>query len=221
MSDRPDSPQSAVCRRGTEASHVGADSSFSDQLERWLRDPGPKSVGALSEVFAEKGFAVGIMLLMFVPALPLPTGGVTHLFEAIAALLALEMIIGRDTVWLPRRWRDRQLGEVLTGKAIPFVIRRVRWLERFARPRLAGLFARRTVRAGLGVLLLGSIVGAALAPPFSGLDTLPALGAVMIALSIVFEDAVLLVAGCVVSATGIALIVTIGAAAARLLRRVV
>jgi hypothetical protein len=43
------------------------------------------------------------VLLLGVPALPLPTGGATHVFEIIAVLLALELIVGREEIWLPRR----------------------------------------------------------------------------------------------------------------------
>jgi hypothetical protein len=62
-------------------------------------------------------------------------------------------------------------------------------------------------------------VGAALAPPFSGLDTLPALGVVLIALAIILEDGAFVVAGAVVGLAGLALIVTVGSAIASAFRR--
>ena len=77
----------------------------SDQIEGWLRADGPKTLGSLIEVFEEKSFAVIFVLLLGVPALPLPTGGATHVFEVIAMLLSLQLIVGRDMVWLPQRWR--------------------------------------------------------------------------------------------------------------------
>ncbi|MEA2335963.1 MAG: hypothetical protein QOG40_2453, partial [Solirubrobacteraceae bacterium] len=81
----------------------------SDQLERWLKGDGEKTLGGLIDVFGEGSFAIIFVLLMAVPALPLPTGGVTHVFEVITMLLALELIIGRRTVWLPDRWRRLDL----------------------------------------------------------------------------------------------------------------
>jgi hypothetical protein len=218
MTADPHDPTQAPAEAQAVAPHDASDGAFSTELERWLQGDGPKSVGSMSDIFAEKGFAVAILLLMFVPALPLPTGGITHVFEAITVLLSFEMILGRETIWLPRRWRDRELGSVMTGKAIPFVIRRVRFFERHSRPRLPQLFRMRSFLRVIGLLVLASTLGSAVAPPFSGLDTLPALGAVMIALSIILEDAVLLALGCLVSAAGVLLIITIGAAAARFLR---
>ncbi len=77
----------------------------SDELEGWLSGDGEKTLGSLIEVFEEKSFALLFVLLLGVPALPLPTGGATHVFEIIAALLALQLIVGRDQIWLPDRWR--------------------------------------------------------------------------------------------------------------------
>jgi hypothetical protein len=192
---------------------------FSVELESWLRGDQPKTLGALGDVFAEKSFAVTILLLMFLPALPLPTGGVTHVFEVLASLLALEMIAGRKNIWLPRRWRQRELGAATTDKAIPFVIRRVRWFERFSHPRAAWLFRHRSSLRVLGLVILAFALGALLAPPFSGLDTLPALGVVAICLAIILEDVVVLAIGVVIGTGGIVLIITLGRAALHFVRR--
>jgi hypothetical protein len=191
---------------------------FSDELEEWLRGDDVKTLGVLGEAFGEKSFAVMILLLMFVPALPLPTGGITHVFEVITVLVAVQMVLGRRTIWLPRRFEQRELGATITGKAVPFIIRRVRWFEKFSRPRFAGLLNQRWFVRILGLVIIGFTAGAALAPPFSGLDTLPALGVVTISLAIILEDAVVLGVGVLIGLGGIALIVTIGAALARYLR---
>ena len=69
---------------------------ISDQIEGWLRSDEPKTLGSLVELFEEKSFAVIFVLLLAVPALPLPTGGATHVFEVIAMLLSLQLV--RTTV---------------------------------------------------------------------------------------------------------------------------
>jgi len=194
---------------------------FGDELEEWLRSDGPKTLGALGELFEEKSFAVTILMLMFVPALPLPTGGVTHLFELITVLLAAQMLVGRRTIWLPERWARRELGATMTGKAIPFVIRWVRRVERYSRPRWAALFHQRWMLPVFGLIFIALAVAAGLAPPFSGLDTLPAMGAIAVALAIIFEDVLLLAIGLVLGTTGVILIVTVGAALVHVLRSLV
>jgi hypothetical protein len=195
-----------------ERAHDGADAVFSDQLAAWLRSDGPKTIGDLGVVFAEKSFAVTILFLMFIPALPLPTAGVTHVFEVITILLAAELVIGARTIWLPTRWRDRTLGPATTEKALPFMMRRIRWLERFSRPRWSSLFDQRWFLRILGLVFIVLAAAAAVAPPFSGLDTFPAMGAVFVALAIIFEDVLALAIGIGIGAGGIVLILTVGAA---------
>jgi hypothetical protein len=191
---------------------------FSDELEAWLKDDSPKTLGALGEVFAEKSFAVTILLLMFVPALPAPTGGITHVFEVIVVLLSLQMIIGRREIWLPQRWQRRELGALTTGKALPFIVRRVRTFERISRPRWAHLLEMRMMVHFFGLVFLTFAVGALLAPPFSGLDTLPALGAVVVALGIILEDVLIVGIGGVIGLGGVALILTVGATLVRIIK---
>jgi hypothetical protein len=185
---------------------------FSEQLESWLESDEPKTIGSLTDLVDEKSFAVILLMLLLIPALPAPTGGITHVFEVIAAIVAVQMVIGRAELWLPKWVARRDLGAASTGKAIRFITRRVRWFERFTRPRGARLLKSRPMMSLLGVIILVFVVGAFVAPPFSGLDTLPALGVVIISLGIIFEDAVIVAAGCVVGAAGIALEIALGAA---------
>ena len=189
---------------------------FSDQLATWLQSEGTKTVGDLGEVFAEKSFAVTVLFLMFLPALPLPTGGITHVFEAITVVVAGQMVIGRRTLWLPERARRRELGSAMVEKAVPFISRRIRWFERFSRPRGVRVFRNRLSLSFVGLVIVAFAVAAALSPPFSGLDTLPSLGAVVVALAIILEDVVVLGIGAAIGLTGIVLSITLGAAAVRL-----
>ncbi|MBV9915980.1 MAG: exopolysaccharide biosynthesis protein, partial [Solirubrobacterales bacterium] len=118
----------------------------------WAQGEGEKTLGSLIEVFEEKSFAVIFVILLGVPALPLPTGGATHVFEVIAMLLSLQLII-----------------------------------------------------------LLS--IGAFVAPAFSGLDTLPALGGVLVSLAVLLEDIAILVVAVVVGAAGVVLEIVLGRAA--------
>ena len=191
---------------------------FSEELEAWLQRDGEKTIGALQEVFDERTFAVTILLLMAPTALPMPTGGITHVFQAATVLLAAEMVVGRRTVWLPEAWRSRPLGKGITEKAVPLLIRGVRRCERWSRPRGAGLIEHPIGWRVTGLLIAALTVSAALAPPFSGLDTLPGLGVVLIALAILLGDLVVAAIGLVVGIAGTALSITVGTAIARTLR---
>ncbi len=186
--------------------YEGMTQPFSVQLERWLKDKQPKTIKSLLDTFGEKSFAIVILVLMFVPALPIPTGGITHIFELIVMLLALEMIFGRRSIWLPKKILRRPLGNVLTGKAIPLMIKQIRWFERFSRPRFGSVINHRVTYVFTGVLFFLLALAAALAPPFSGLDTVPSLAAVTISLALILDDALIFIVGSVLSIVGLVLV---------------
>lgn len=193
-----------------EPSKPGA---VSTELEDWLERGEDTTLGGLIGVFGPRSFAVVFVLLLGVPALPLPTGGATHVFEVIAVLLALQLIIGRDEIWLPERWRKIELAGPRQQRFLHGLMRVIRWLERFSRPRLRFLFDRRPTNIVFGLLVVGGSVAAFVAPPFTGLDTLPALGVVVLSLGVLLKDIAIVLAGVIVAMIGVVLEIVLGAAA--------
>jgi hypothetical protein len=207
------SPNTTTHRSPPEPGEVSEEAgTVSGQIEAWLEGDGDKTLGGLIEVFEKKSFAVLFVVLLGVPALPLPTGGATHVFEIIAALLALQLIAGRDQIWLPERWRKLELAGPKQQRFIAGLMKMIRWLERFSRPRLAFLFEHRLSNAVFGLLALGGTAGAFFAPPFTGLDTLPALGVVLLSLGVLLEDIIVGIVGLVVGVAGVALEIVLGSA---------
>jgi hypothetical protein len=184
----------------------------SAQIQGWLKTDGDKTLGSLIDVFEEKSFAILFVLLLGVPALPLPTGGVTHVFEIIAVLVALQLIAGRDHIWLPQRWRKLELAGPKQQRFITGLMKGIRRLERLSRPRLRFLFGHRVTNIVFGLLVVGGSAGAFFAPPFTGLDTLPSLGVVLLSLSVLLEDPIVAVVALVVGVTGVVLEVLLGSA---------
>ena len=193
---------------------------LSDELERWLTGDGERTLGSLIDAFGDKSFAILFVVLLGVPALPLPTGGATHVFEIIAALIALELIVGRHEVWLPQRWRRVELAGQRQQRFITSLMKLIRRLERLSRPRLSFLFRTRFSDVVFGLLVIGGSAGAFFAPPFTGLDTLPALGVVLLSLGVLLEDALVVAVAVVVGVAGVALEIALGAAAIHGLRTI-
>jgi hypothetical protein len=185
----------------------------SEELEAWLQSDGEKTLGSLIELFKEKSFAIIFVLLLGVPALPLPTGGATHVFEIIAVLLACQLIWGREEIWLPQRWRRLEVAGDRQQRLLRGLMRMIRGLERVSRPRLRFLFDHRLSNIVFGLLVLCGSIAAFLAPPFTGLDTLPALAVVLLSLGALLEDFVVVVAALLVGAAGITLEIVLGSAA--------
>jgi hypothetical protein len=192
----------------------------SDQLEHWRDGDGEKTLGGLIDAFGEGSFALIFLMLMAVPALPLPTGGVTHVLEIVVMLLALELIVGRRTVWLPERWRKIELAGPKQEKFITTLLRRIRSLERFSRPRGRWLFGHRLSGSVFGLIVLGLALTAFLAPPFSGLDTLPSLGVVVLALGYLLADVLLATVGLVIGAAGVFSVIFLGSIAVKAVKSI-
>jgi hypothetical protein len=66
-----------------------------------------------------------------------------------------------------------------------------------------------------GVLVLAGSLAAFLAPPFTGLDTLPSLGVVLLSIAVVLEDLAIVVLAVAVGVAGVALELILGRAAVR------
>ncbi len=193
---------------------------LSEELERWLNAEGDRTVGSLLDTFGERSFAVLFILLLSVPALPLPTGGATHVLEVITALLALQLIVGRKQIWLPERWRRLEIAGSRQQRFISGLMRLLRRLERFSRPRMTFLLHGRMSDIIFGLLITGAAAGAFFAPPFTGLDTLPALGGVLVSIGVVLGDALIAVLGVGVGTAGIVLEIVLGSAAVHVLGRI-
>jgi hypothetical protein len=200
--------------------HTPADAAprVSELLAEWLAEDKPRTLGDLADAFGEKSFAIVFIVLLSVPALPLPTGGITHVFEAAAMLVALQLVAGRRSIWLPERWKRIDLrgraGARLTGA----LVRRLRWFERHSRQRLPFLTRGRLSRMIFGAVVFVFSLTAFLAPPFSGLDTLPALGGVIVSLGVLLADFVLVAAGTLIGCAGLAAVIGLGGLIVRAMR---
>jgi hypothetical protein len=208
---------SASPSRSPRSREAVSGDSISDDLEAWSRQQAPCTIGSLIETFGPRSFAVLFVVLLALPALPLPTGGLSHVFEAVAMLLALELIIGHEDVWVPRRWESKRIKGVSSPKFVNVLVRRIRWVERFARPRWSGVLESRMASRLFGAAVFGLSLTAFLAPPFSGLDTLPALGVVVISLGMLFGDALIVAAGGAIGVAGLAVVVGLGSLIVRLI----
>jgi len=189
---------------------------ISVELGEWLESDRKKTIGDLLDTFGPRSFAVLFIVLMALPALPLPTGAVSHVLEVIAMLLALELIVGRTEVWIPKRFHDRELKGLSNPKFRNTLLKRIRWFEKLSKPRMAELLEHRLTGVVFGVAVLGFTLTAFMAPPFSGLDTLPSLGVVVLSLGVLLGDILIGGIGIGIGIVGVALVVGLGKAITKL-----
>jgi hypothetical protein len=196
----------------------GADqeAKVSVQLQEWFESDRKKTIGDLVETFGPRSFAILFIVLMALPALPLPTGAISHVLEIVTMLLALELIVGRTEVWIPKRFQDKELKGLSGPKFSNVLLKRIRWFEKFSRPRMADLLEHRLTGAVFGGAVFALALTAFLAPPFSGLDTLPALGVVVLSLGVLLGDIVIAGVGLAIGGLGIGVVIGLGKAITKL-----
>ncbi len=183
---------------------------FSETLNKWLKSEHVNNVASLNDVFGEKTFAITFLLLMSFPALPIPTGGLSHVFEVIVMLLSLQLIIGRKVLWLPNKWKNKHLGKNMEEKAIPILIKYITKLEKISKPRMSRFLDGKVGTSLFGIIIFSFTLVALLAPPFSGLDTLPSIGVIVIALGIILGDILFVIVGMIIGTSGVAVTYFIG-----------
>jgi hypothetical protein len=134
-------------------------------------------------------------------------------FDILAVLVAAQLVAGRDEVWVPERWRKLHLAGSKQRRFLSGLLKLIRFLERLSRPRLRFAFNHRVSNRVFGLVVIAFILGAFLAPPFSGLDTLPALGVVVVSVGVLLEDLLIVAVGVLLGVAGIALEIVLGKAA--------
>ncbi len=135
------------------------------------------------------------MLVFSLPCwLPMPPGIPTACGAAIL-IISLQLLLGRRTLWLPRRLLERRLPRAALARLSERVQPALRQAERLFRPRLPALAEGMVGRAIAG--LLGAFLGLVMVLPIPFVGNIPpAIAASFLAIGLIERDGVaLLIAG--------------------------
>lgn len=167
---------------------------FSDVLERLGDGDDPKlRLREMVEAFGERGFGAVILLLSLMALFPWPPGG-KAVFSLPIILIAGELAIQMNRVWLPR-WMLRLSVKRDTYRAASRkILPRLRQVERLTRPRWPALTGE-VADVVVGVICILLAVMMALPVPFG--DALPSLTLALFALGIIQRDGAFILAGLV------------------------
>ena len=158
----------------------------SDHLSDLLHDADSTdvSIGWLIEHLGPRSFG----LILFVMAVIAFVPGASTFIGVLIAWPAVQMILGHDVAVLPRVIARRNISVDRLSRIIGFITPRLRWVERFVRPRWPTPFQTTKRLTGLIMLLLGLTI---ISPvPFS--QYLPAIAVMILALAYLEEDGVAL-----------------------------
>jgi hypothetical protein len=113
-----------------------------DQLESSVHGDSV-AVQEVIDKLGRKSFASLLLVFSLIstsPASAIP--GITATVAAVVFILVVQMIAGRDCVWLPEFISRRHMAKAKLCKGIGWLRKPVRFFERFSKPRLTFLLQR-------------------------------------------------------------------------------
>lgn len=156
------------------------------------------SIGGIVDGVGEKGFGLLLMILSLPSALPIPAPGYSTPFGIMIALIALQMMFGRQSLWLPERLRRVHIKPNIAEKMLGAAARFLKKIERFIRPRHLWI-ASTMGQACIALVILSMAMLMMLPIPLT--NTAPAIVIFLIGIGLSEEDGLLAIgafaAGCV------------------------
>lgn len=167
---------------------------LSELLEEVLATEGERvvTVREIADRIDERGFGLALILLALPTMIPVLPPGTSGVVGGLYVLLAIQMALGRERPWLPRRVLDYQLSHRAAERLRGRGIRIVRHLERFSRPRWTPMGDATLLRLCAAFVLA---MGVVLFLPLPFLNTLPGLAALAMGVGLLNRDGILLAIG--------------------------
>lgn len=151
-----------------------------------MEPTGTMSVRELTLMLGDRAFALAILIFALPNSIPLP--GIPG-FSTVTGLpilfIALQMIAGRDTIWLPDKVADKRFSRQSLTRILQKCLPAVVWVEKFLSPRLSWVCSPLGERiTGLAFLVMALI----LSLPMPGGNFLPGLSMALLALGLLERD---------------------------------
>ncbi|AFZ52415.1 exopolysaccharide biosynthesis protein [Cyanobacterium aponinum UTEX 3222] len=141
----------------------------------------------------ERIFGFLLVILSLPSALPIPAPGYSIPFGILIFLLAIQLVIGHKTPWLP----DKMLkGAMKTSTARKFVQMGLPWLKRIenlTKPRLTYICTSFSGRIVIGIAI--ALMAISMMIPIPGTNTAPAMGIFVTAFGMQEDDGFIVLAG--------------------------
>lgn len=154
---------------------------------------GTVSVEEVLQRAGDRGYGLLLILLAIPAFIPVLPPGTSTVLGLLMSLVAVQMLFGRPVPWVPARWRRHRLAPqtviALQTRGVALLQR----LERISRPRGRWLVRNGVMLRWQALLIL--FMALVLSSPLPFLNTLPALGVLLIGTGLLNHDAYFLAAG--------------------------
>ena len=176
---------------------------LSVELQRYFFDEERASkvtLGDIIELAGERIFGFLFVILALPSALPVPAPGYSIPFGILLLLLAVQLIVGSKTPWLPKSWLNHSIS---LNKVQGVLKSGVPWLEKIeliSRPRLSYICTSFIGRIVIGCAI--AIMAISMMMPIPLTNTLPAIGIFVTGFGLLDDDGAISLGGLVLCVMG-------------------
>jgi hypothetical protein len=182
-------------------------SRLSDVLHELASDQAPMvSIREIMEALGDRSFGALFILIAAPNLVPLPPGS-SFIFSAPLIVLALQLIFGRQTPWLPKRVLDREVDRGIIRRVYEKLGSKLIKLERMLKPRY-NLFGAFTADRFIGIVTLLAALILFLPIPLGNMP--PAAAIVALGLGLIERDGIAVAAGVALTAASAVIAVVFG-----------
>lgn len=188
---------------------------LSQDLHRYfIESPPPEmktvSLALLLDQAGERIFGFLLVVLSLPSALPIPAPGYSTPFGLALFLLAVQLIAGKTTPWLPNKIMHYKLPLAQAQGVIKAGIPWLKRIEAISRPRLLPICTSQPGRMILGTAI--ALMAISMMIPIPGTNTLPAMGIFVVGFGLLDDDGAICLGGLVLCLMGAILSTSIIAA---------
>jgi len=169
---------------------------LSNELQRYFfeeKRPDKVSLADILRLAGERIFGFLLVILSLPSALPVPAPGYSVPFGILIFILAMQLIVGAKSPWLPKRMVNHPIKlETVQGflkKGLPWL----RKIEAIARPRLSYICTTLPGRVTIGCAI--ALMAISMMIPIPGTNTLPAMGVFVTAFGLLEDDGAISLGG--------------------------
>ncbi len=161
------------------------------------------TLASILDLAGERVFGFLFVLLALPSALPVPAPGYSIPFGILLLVLAIQLIIGRQRPWFPKKWLNHPIP---LEKVQGFIKAGLPWLQKIeliSRPRLRAICTSFIGRVLIGCAI--ALMAISMMVPIPLTNTLPAIGVFITGFGLLDDDGAISLAGLVVCLMGITL----------------
>ena len=160
-------------------------------------------IGDVLDDFGGRSFGPFILIFALIEITPIGAiPGAPTVLASIIALVAVQMLFGKDHIWMPQFIQDRAVGSKKLHKAVTKLRGVAHWLDDHSRDRLGFFTQGKWLRfAAIAILMLCATVPPLEVLPFA--SSAPMLAIAAIALALIVRDGLVMLAALLLAAAAL------------------